>query len=96
MLIGYNYYLYELKNENYIYQSYIVEYYIEFLFKNWSFIVLLVNYSNNNLISFKHIYKLTPNVTLKNFTPLNNFLLDKEFENPTVWLYFLYILNMHA
>ena len=39
---------------------------------------------------------VTPSVTLSNVTPLNNLLLNSYFENPTVKLHILYVLNMHA
>ena len=38
----------------------------------------------------------TPGVTLSNVTPPNNLLLNSYFENPTVELYVLYVLNMHT
>ena len=40
--------------------------------------------------------QVTPDITLSNVTPLNNLLLNSYFENPTVVLYVLYGLNMHA
>ena len=36
------------------------------------------------------------NITLKNVTPPNNLLLNAYFENPTVRLHDLSVLNMHA
>ena len=35
-------------------------------------------------------------VTLNNFTPSNNLLLNSYFENPTVGLHVPHDLNMHA
>ena len=40
--------------------------------------------------------QVTPNVTLNNVTPPNNLLMNLYFENSTVRLYVLYVLNMHA
>ena len=40
--------------------------------------------------------KVTPGVTLNNVTPSNNLLFNSYFENPTVELYVLYVLNMHV
>ena len=40
--------------------------------------------------------QVAPNVTQKNVTPTNNLLFNLYFENPTVGLHFLYILNMNA
>ena len=40
--------------------------------------------------------QITLNVTLNNITPLNNLLLNSCFENPTIELHVLYVLNMHA
>ena len=40
--------------------------------------------------------QVTPGVTLSNVTPLNNLLLSSYFENLTVKLHVLYVLNMHA
>ena len=40
--------------------------------------------------------QVAPDITLINVTSLINFLLNSYFENPTVKLYVLYILNMHA
>ena len=38
----------------------------------------------------------TSSVTLSNVTPPNNLLLNSYFENPTVELHVLYVLNMHT
>ena len=38
----------------------------------------------------------TLSVTLSNVTPPNNLLLNSYFENPTVELHVLYVLNMHT
>ena len=35
-------------------------------------------------------------MTLSNITPLNNLLLNSYFENPTIELHVLYVLNMHV
>ena len=44
--------------------------------------------------TYIYIYKsITLCVTLSNFAPSNNFLLDKYFENPTIRLHVFYILN---
>ena len=40
--------------------------------------------------------QVTPGVILSNVIPLNNLLLNSYFENPTVELHVLYVLNMHA
>ena len=40
--------------------------------------------------------QITLGVTLSNVTPLNNLLLNSYFENPTVELHVLYVLNMNA
>ena len=40
--------------------------------------------------------QVTFDVTLSNVTPPNNLLLNKYFENPTVKLHILYVLNVHA
>ena len=40
--------------------------------------------------------QVTPGVTLSNVTPPNNLLLNSYFENTTIELYVLYVLNMHA
>ena len=52
------------------------------------------------LFYFVHIYmgwiQVTSNVTLNNVTPLNNLLLNSYFENSTIELHVLSILNMHA
>ena len=40
--------------------------------------------------------QVTPGVTLSNFTPSNNLLLNSYFENLTVGLHILYVFNMHA
>ena len=40
--------------------------------------------------------QVTPSITLSNVTPFNNLLLNSYFENTTVELHVLYILNMHA
>ena len=42
------------------------------------------------------LVQVTPGVTLSNITPLNNLLLNSYFENSTVELHVLYVLNMHA
>ena len=44
----------------------------------------------------KRIYPITLGVALINITPHNNLLLNSYFENPTVELYVVYVLNMHA
>ena len=38
----------------------------------------------------------TPDVTLSNVTPSNNLLQNSYFENLTVKLHVLYVLNIHA
>ena len=40
--------------------------------------------------------QVTLGVTLSNVTPPNNLLLNSYFENPTVELYILYVLNMRT
>ena len=40
--------------------------------------------------------QVTPSVTLSNITPLNNLLYNSYFENPTIELHVLYVLNIHA
>ena len=40
--------------------------------------------------------QITLNVTLSNITLLNNLLLNSYFENPTIELYVLYVLNINA
>ena len=40
--------------------------------------------------------QVTSGIILSNVTPLNNLLLNYLFENLTVELYVLYILNMHT
>ena len=40
--------------------------------------------------------QVTSSVTLSNITPPNNLLFDSYFENSTVELHVLYVLNMHA
>ena len=40
--------------------------------------------------------QVTPSVTLSNITPTNNLLFNLYFENPTVELHVLYVLNIHA
>ena len=40
--------------------------------------------------------QVTPGVTLRNVTPPNNLLLNSYFENSTVKLHVLYVLNMYA
>ena len=40
--------------------------------------------------------QVTSGVILSNITPPNNLLFDSYFENPTVELHVLYVLNMHA
>ena len=40
--------------------------------------------------------QVTPGVILSNVTPLNNLLQNSYFENLTVELYVLYILNIYA
>ena len=52
--------------------------------------IQLKNFSGVTLL------KITPGVTLSNITPLNNLLLNSYFENPTVELHVLYVLNIHA
>ena len=39
---------------------------------------------------------VTPSVTLSNVTPPNNLLLNSYFENPTIELHILYVLNMYT
>ena len=52
-----------------------------------------------NIYIYIYIYmgwvQVTPGVTLNNVTPLNNLLLNAYFENSTVGLHVLYVLNMH-
>ena len=40
--------------------------------------------------------QVIPSIILSNVTPSNNLLLDSYFENSTVELHILYVLNMHA
>ena len=40
--------------------------------------------------------QVTLGVTLSNVTPLNNLLLNSNFENITVELHVLYVFNMHV
>ena len=40
--------------------------------------------------------QVTRSVTLNNVTLTNNLLFNLYFENPTVELYVLYVLNIHA
>ena len=42
------------------------------------------------------LVQVTPDITLKNVTPPDNLLLNAYFENPTIGLHDLYVLNMHA
>ena len=50
-----------------------------------------------NFILYKNGWvKVTPGVTLSNVTPPNNLLWNSYFENPTVELHVLYVLNNHA
>ena len=35
-------------------------------------------------------------ITLSNVTPTNNLLLNSYFENPTIELHILYVLNMYT
>ena len=39
--------------------------------------------------------QVTLDVILSNITPPNNLLLNKYFENPTVELHVIYVLNIH-
>ena len=43
-----------------------------------------------------YIIQVTPHVTLNNVTPSNNLLLNSYFNNPTIELHVLYMLNIHA
>ena len=43
-----------------------------------------------------YIYIVTLGITLNNVTPPNNLLFNSYFENLTVKLNVLYVLNMHA
>ena len=40
--------------------------------------------------------QVTLGVTLNNVTSLNNLLLNSYFENPSIGLHALYVLNMHT
>ena len=40
--------------------------------------------------------QVTPGVTLSNFTPSNNLLLNSYFENLTIGLHILYVLNTYV
>ena len=40
--------------------------------------------------------QFTPIVTLNNVTPTNNLLMNLYFENSTIGLHVLYVLNMHV
>ena len=40
--------------------------------------------------------QVTPGVTLSNVTPPNNLLMNLYFENSTVGLHVLFVLNMHV
>ena len=40
--------------------------------------------------------QITPSVTLSNVISPNNLLLNSFFENPTIELYVICVLNMHA
>ena len=40
--------------------------------------------------------QVTLDITLSNVIPPNNLLLNSYFENPTLELFVLYVLNMHA
>ena len=42
------------------------------------------------------LVQVKSSVALSNVTPLNNLLLNLYFENFTVELHVLYVLNMHA
>ena len=49
---------------------------------------------------YRYIYmgwvQVTPGITLSNVTPSNNLLLNSYFENLTIELHVLYVLNMHT
>ena len=47
-------------------------------------------------IKWLDLEKGAVNNLLLNVTPTNNLLLNSYFENPTVELHVLYVLNMHA
>ena len=51
---------------------------------------------NNKLLRGVILFRVTPGITLSSVTPLNNLLLNSYFENLTVELYILYVLNIHA
>ena len=40
--------------------------------------------------------QVTPSITLSDFTPLNNLLLDANFDKSTVGLHYIHILSMLA
>ena len=40
--------------------------------------------------------RVTLGVTLSNVTPPNNLLYNSNFENPTIELHVLYVLNIHV
>ena len=48
------------------------------------------------IIKQSDLEKGAVNNLLLNVTPTNNLLLNSYFENPTVGLHVLYVLNMHA
>ena len=54
----------------------------------------------NNLTNYLYFYKswvsVTPGVTLSDIIPLNNLLLDANFDKSTVLLHYIHILSMLA
>ena len=54
----------------------------------------------NSLYIYIYIYmgwvQITFGITLSNVTPPNNLLLNSYFENPTIELHILYVLNMYT
>ena len=54
----------------------------------------------NSLYIYIYIYmgwvQIIFGITLSNVTPPNNLLLNSYFENPTIELHILYVLNMYT
>ena len=50
----------------------------------------------NSLYIYMGWVQITFGITLSNVTPPNNLLLNSYFENPTIELHILYVLNMYT
>ena len=51
---------------------------------------------NNRIYIYIYMVGFKLHITLSNVTPVNNLLLNSYFENSTVELHILYVLNMHT